>query len=267
MTVNRVETMHSIMGVRKEINIVYKAPTETYVTGRGALGSSEPVTPTYSYTLSESTHFAEVTPSNIAYFDGVLLIIGGINLTASAQTVNYRVKKNTVDVLTGSKALTASLFITITMSDFDFVNVSAGDVIDVYLWTTNADAMEWQYDAIAGYVTRFFPFSDSRKIAYNVEYYDNAEEFPPMLTLGTPSRSSANYAALVGVCKTNVTNVSIGSNEVVFAQKESATLGIWRAGTGDVSAIVFSNNHATFMPTFQSSRYKIMKITYNELVL
>lgn len=264
MTLSRVETMHGILGPRKEINITYKDPVETYQTGRGALGTTEPATPTFSYTLSATTHLASVDKP-IIYSNLAILHVGGQNLTALSQYINYRVYKNSTEIIaTGTQTVTASQYWTLRLTDADLVGVLAGDVIDVMLWSTNADALEWQYDAIGCMITRIKPFNDSRKILFNVTY--NGVSYPVFTSGLSPSPASTQYGYYYG-CINATSLPQSSSNQVVYAQSENSKYGIYRLGFGDYSPPTKISNSATKMPSYAQNLGVPTKIIYNELLL
>lgn len=264
MTLSRVETMHSILGPRKEINITYKDPVETYQTGRGALGTTEPATPTFSYTLSATTHLASVDKP-IIYSNLAMLHVGGQNLTALSQYISYRVYKNSTVIITGTQTVTASLYWTLRLTDADLVGVLAGDVIDVMLWSTNADALEWQYDAIGCMITQIKPFNDSRKILFNVTY--NGVSYPVFTSGLSPSPASTQYGSYYG-CFNKTSGLSqLSSKQVVYAQSEDSNYGIYRLGFGDGSTPTKISNSATKMPRYAQNLGVPTKIIYNELLL
>lgn len=265
MTLSRVETMHSILGPRKEINITYKDPVETYQTGRGALGTTEPATPTFSYTLSATTHLASVDKP-IIYSNVAMLHAGGKNLTALSQSINYRVYKNSTEIIaTGTQTVTASQYWTLRLTDADLLGVLADDVIDVMLWSTNADALEWQYDAIGCMITRIKPFNDSRKILFNVTY--NGVSYPVFTSGLSPSPASNQYGSYYG-CSNAASGLSqSSSNQVVYAQSEDSNYGIYRLGFGDNSSPTIISNSATLMPSYAQNLGVPTKIIYNELLL
>lgn len=266
MTLSRVETMHSILGPRKEINITYKDPVETYQTGRGALGTTEPATPTFSYTLSATTHLASVDKP-IIYSNLAILHVGGQNLTALSQYISYRVYKNSTEIIaTGTQTVTASQYWTLRLTDADLVGVLAGDVIDVMLWSTNADALEWQYDAIGCMITRIKPFNDSRKILFNVTY--NGVSYPVFTSGLSPSPVSTQYGNYYGCSNATFTGLSqLSSKQVVYAQSEDSNYGIYRLGFGDVATPAKIFNSATLMPSYAQNLGVPTKIIYNELLL
>lgn len=265
MTLSRVETMHSILGPRKEINITYKDPVETYQTGRGALGTTEPATPTFSYTLSATTHLASVDKP-IIYSNLAVLHVGGQNLTALSQYISYRVYKNSTEIIaTGTQTVTASQYWTLRLTDADLVGVLAGDVIDVMLWSTNADALEWQYDAIGCMITRIKPFNDSRKILFNVTY--NGVKYPVFTSGLSPSPASTQYGYYYGCFNVPSGLSQLSSNHVVYAQSENSNYGIYRLGFGDVSTPSKISNSATLMPRYAQNLGVPTKIIYNELLL
>ena len=266
MTLSRVETMHSILGPRKEINITYKDPVETYQTGRGALGTTEPATPTFSYTLSATTHLASVDKP-IIYSNVAILHAGGKNLTALSQYISYRVYKNSTVIITGTQTVTASQYWTLRLTDADLLGVLADDVIDVMLWSTNADALEWQYDAIGCMITRIKPLNDSRKILFNVTY--NGVSSYPVFTSGlSPSLTSTQYGFYYGCFNKASVLSQVSSNEVVYAQSEDSNYGIYRLGFGDrTSPNPIISNSATLMPSYVQSLGVPTKIIYNELLL
>lgn len=265
MTLSRVETMHSILGPRKEINITYKDPVETYQTGRGALGTTEPATPTFSYTLSATTHLASVDKP-IIYSNLAMLHVGGQNLTALSQYISYRVYKNSTEIIaTGTQTVTASQYWTLRLTDADLVGVLAGDVIDVMLWSTNADALEWQYDAIGCMITRIKPFNDSRKILFNVTY--DGVSYPVFTSGLSPSLTSTQYGSYYGCFNATSGLIQLSSKQVVYAQSEDSNYGIYRLGFGDGSPPTKISNSATKMPSYVQNLGVPTKIIYNELLL
>ena len=93
MTLNRFETMHALIGPRKELNITYKNPDETLQGTPTVLGTTEPGGYTFSYTVDGTNHLPVLDLPEVTYQNTCFVMASGRNLTASNQTLNYRVLK------------------------------------------------------------------------------------------------------------------------------------------------------------------------------
>ncbi len=133
------------------------------------------------------------------------------------------------------------------------------------LWSTNADALEWQYDAIGCMITRIKPFNDSRKILFNVTY--NGASYPVFTSGLSPSPASNQYGYYYGCSNATSGLHPLSSNQVVYAQSENSNYGIYRLGFGDDSSPTIISNSATVMPRYAQNLGVPTKIIYNELLL
>jgi hypothetical protein len=266
MPVNRVESMLGVIGPRKEVNITYKTLDETLLDTAEAIPNAEPATAQISYTVSADTHLPTMD-ANVGFQSVGMLCVAGLNLTASARTLSYRLLKNSASLTTGTVSCVASQYWTLKVVNSSLIGLVAGDVIEVKLWCADATWLNWSYKYFACAPTRIKLFNDARKIAVNVKFTDGGITYP-IPTLGTPSTSSYNAGAIYGYVFTSVGSQGFnGTDMCIGVLREHTTNGIYIWGVGDNSSSVTVTCHATAIPRYTQNYYKITKIAWNELFL
>lgn len=252
-----------IMGTRHVLNITYPTPRETLTGTPTVLPTSEPASPTFSYT---------VAAGDLPTFDGVpvsvtnyaLVFAGGLNTTGSAATLCYRIKKNGVSTNSATNiSVTANQYWTLHLFSRDGVgNVVAGDVIDVYLWQVTTNALNWDYQALAICPSRIFLDSKNEMIFYKVSYTINGSI--PELTAGTATVYNA-LSPLVYISSS--VSASLSASIDIYCQKQDSVYGLLRQGQPDNSgATPFVRNDSTKRPSYQITR-KITKIGWTPTAL
>jgi hypothetical protein len=263
---NRAESMQALVGIRKEVNITYKTLDETLLGTPLAVPNAEPATAQISYTVDATTHLPTMG-ANVAFQSVGMLCVAGLNLTASARTISYRILKNAASIDTGTKSCVESQYWTLRLCNASLAGLVAGDVIEVKLWCADATWLTWNYKYFACAPTRIKLFNDARKVALNVVYTDGGIYYP-LPTLGnSPNQIAAIGASIYGVSPSTLgTAITYATNAIIGLQKEEATYGVFRAGLGDSGALVTIQCHATRQPYYNAS-FKVTKIAWNELFL
>jgi hypothetical protein len=254
-----------IMGTRHTLNITYPSPQETLLTGGSVvvLPTSEPASPTFSYT---------VQASDLPTFDGVpvsvanhpMIFAGGLNTTGSAATLCYRIKKNSTSVNTATNlSVTANQYWTLHLFSLSGIgSVVVGDVIEVYLWQITTNALNWDYRAFSIIPSRIFVDSNMEKVFHRVNY--TIDGTIPALALGTAA-SYNTVNALVYFSAS--TNVALSSSTNFYCQKQDSTYGLIRSGQPDANMSTPTlRNSATNRPNYQIAR-KITKIEWTPTAL
>jgi hypothetical protein len=260
----RGETMNALIGTRHEVNITYPALDETLQGTPTAVPAAEPATAQISYTVSAVTHLPTVDSSGVVYSYTGQLAASGLNLTASARVISYRILKNTVSLTTGTYSCVASQYWTLRLYHSSLTGIVAGDVIEVKLWCADATWLNWDYNYFAVSLSRIKPVNDTRKCLFNVQLTDGAVVYP-IATLGSaPTNASTTTDTIFGAESTVLLTLNSASNGRYHLLKENSTNGILKRGAGDGTNTSGGVSHATAHPYYWSG-YKITKIQWNEL--
>jgi hypothetical protein len=258
----RGETMQALIGTRHEVNITYPTFDEA-AGGTVGLPASEPASATFSYTVATATHLP-VLDAAVGYQNTGIVMCSGLNITASAQTLSYRILKNTVSLATGTLAITASLYWTAHLVNAGLLGLVNGDVIDIKLWTTGTSLLDWRWNGFAVIPTRIRLFNDARRLAFNVVFTDGNIKYPVPTLGGLPTLNSTPKHVCYGLATTSNANLNMDSNTVYYLLKEEATYGIFRGSYSDNNPTCSVVNHASRNPAYNSA-VKVTKIQWNEL--
>lgn len=250
----RGESMAAVYGPQKTINITYATPRETLQGTPTILATSEPGTVTFSYTIQQS---------DLPAFDGIplscsnmaIVFASGRNTTASLATINYRIKKNGVSLTTGSQSVTASQYWTLQLLDPSLIGVSVSDVIDVYLWQTTANALNWDWNGLAINITRI-KLEPSNRVFINKKY--TVSSTFPVFSSGINAGLSSPRIPVEGG---NASYPSFSSTTTVKAMVCNSTYNSLRQYIGDEASYVYVNNNVTYHP-YYSVNAKVVSISW-----
>jgi hypothetical protein len=237
----------------KTLNITYPTPQETLLSTPQTLPTTEPATPQISYTVAAGD-FPTFNPPVYMKKHIALLYAGGKAVTAA--TISWRMKKNGLSVATGTINVAANTFY--TLSAFFGVDIVAGDVLEIALWSNQTDS-NWDYKAYQIQATRVLPTNKPRYLT-KVSFTVGAA---PALTLGNPS---------VGLTQ----SLKIWYSDIIFAAAAASfsvdavyggnNYGIYRLGYADSD---YANTgaaltDATYRPRYYRN-YVITQIVYRGL--
>lgn len=247
---------NDLVNTKHTLNVTHATVRETLAGSPTTLGTSEPGTPTFSYTIQES---------DLPTFDGVpysvkytpVICAGGTNTDVSnARNLCYRVKLNGTSKITATNlSATANQKWTVSLNDSSLVGVVVGDVIDVYLWETTG-SLNWSWQGLSVLPTRIFVTASNNRVLYKVAY-TNSGNFPTF-SLGTPGTVQYNNKTANGLFTD--TNLSANTTVTFECLTQNTTKGIFTIDVGDVLGTRI-NNHATTMP-YTATNYKLTKIEW-----
>lgn len=253
------ESMKALTSPVKEINITYAPLDEQLLTTPVELGISEPVSPTFSYTVAESN--LPIVEGAVGYHNVGILYACGFNSDASNQLLHYTALLNSESIATGSSYVVAGKYYSLRISSPSLLDVAVGDVIDVKLCGTNPSILDWSYCYLALCPTRIDPLGDVRKVAYNIHAFVEDVDIP-CPTLGNPSRYTIGNPYTYGAVINNlgvVLSCNIGET-IIGLEKSHVDYGMFRFTVGDTmdSSLCMSSS---YYPFYQACR-ELTKITY-----
>ncbi|MEM3616664.1 MAG: hypothetical protein QXJ31_01970 [Candidatus Bathyarchaeia archaeon] len=203
---------------KKIFNFTY-SKQETLLGTPETLPTSEPATPQIGYTIQNSD-FPVISPNVYSKKHIALVYAGGKAVTAA--TISWRMKKNGASVATGSLNVSANNFYTLTA--FFGVDVAAGDVLEIALWSNQTDS-NWDYKALQVQATRIL-FLNKPRLLTNATINIASQ---PSLTLGTPN----SYAKAAKVAYSDIIYADFIINISVDALHGGNTYGNLRLGYAD----------------------------------
>ena len=200
----------------------YPNPQETLLGTPETLPTTEPSTPQIGYTVQSS----DLPTVNIPLASRMnVVFVYGAGKFVTAGTLSWRMKKNGVSVLNGTKAVSANTFYTVNAY---FSDIAIGDLLELALWSDQTDS-NWDYKALAGFLSRPLIYSKLVKNCFrNVTFPAGTKK--PILTLGTPSELGPGYYYPLHL---NRTIATIMTNPYTFDIIESGSYGIFQVSYGD----------------------------------
>lgn len=234
-------------GSLKVVNVTYQTPQETLLGTPEILPTTEPGTPQAGYTVAAGNLPTFSTKLYSVKYIGVVFAAGKF---VTAGTLSWRMKKNGVSVNTGTAAVTANTFYTVNAF---FLDVVAGDVLEIALWSNQIDS-NYDYKALWINFTRPFlvnPLNNNQIIA-NLSITCTTVSYP-ILTLGNPLKVTSNYPVWIIDAEGIGLNILINGGGPWNGKWRTihATYGSYRYGNlGDNSnsntAIIYTD--ATYRP-------------------
>lgn len=177
----RVSPLHTI-------SITYQSPQETLQGTPTTLPTSEPTAGNeqvkYTVASGDLPTFSGCQPVLLDY----CAIVYAAGKAITAATISWRMKKNGTNVATGSQAVAANTFYTVSafFEGASGVGLQVGDVLTVSLWSNQADS-NWDYNAYQVHCTRLQPSQNRMKQTLCNVTYINASI---ALASGNPSANA-----------------------------------------------------------------------------
>lgn len=235
------------------LNITYQSPQETLQGTPTTLPTSEPTAGNeqVSYTVASGDlpTFSGSTPVSKIWIAAVY----AAGKTATAATISWRMKRNGTNVATGSTAVAANTYYTLSsfFSGTLMVGIAVGDVLTISLWSNQADS-NWDYNA--------YQIQPSRAIVSNVTFKQTLCQVAftlslMTLSLGNPSvQATSNVYFRIGT--TSSPYGAVSGSQTVNSYTMLTGCGVFIIGQGDQSnsnggAI---NVSATYRPYYLQSR-------------
>ena len=236
----------------KTVNITYQTPSETLEGTPITLPNTEPGTPQVSLTLA-SGHFPTY---DVAFYSVKhIAVVYGAGKFVTAGTLSWRMIKNGTSVRTGTQAVAANTFF--TMSSW-FLDVVVGDILKIAFWSDQADS-NYDYNALFVYPTRPMLYHPARFAIKNLAIVSPAA-LKPVLTLGSPTAVNSNYP-IYGQATGGFTAQWVsggGGTQTVSLLAVEPTYGIYRfmyyGDMQNADNAVF-NTHASQHPRYWANWY------------
>ena len=236
----------------KTLNITYQTPQETLLGTPETLPTTEPATPQVSYTIASGDLPSLNIPIYSNKWIGVVFAAGKF---VTAGTLSYRTKKNGGSIATGTLAVAANTYY--TLSNF-FFDVLPGDVLEIALWSNQADS-NYDYKAMQCQITRVIPFKPTKILnPCNIEVSGL-----PTLTLGNPKIAYYGYYHWLNC---DIMSLVEGVNRSFYSLCEGDTYGIYRARKGDADVSIDKRTNATYRPYYAQNKM-LQKLTYRGLMV
>ena len=176
----RVSPLHTI-------SIAYQSPQETLQGTPTTLPTSEP-------TAGNEQVKYTIASGDLPTFSGCLpvlpvycAIVYAAGKAITAATISWRMKRNGTSVATGTQAVGANTFYTVSafFEGPSGVGLVAGDILTVSLWSNQTDS-NWDYNAYMAHCTRLQPSQNRfKQTLCNVTYI--IATTPTVLVSGVPS--------------------------------------------------------------------------------
>lgn len=199
-------------------------PQETLLGTPETLPTTEPATPQAGYTLASS----DMPAFSFFYTSKYVAIVYAAGKFVTAGTLSWRMKKNGASVSTGTTAVAANNYYTVSAYFYDVVQ---GDVLEIALWSNKTDS-NYDYKALQVFPTRTLPF---RKLSVlnPVTFHDTYSK--PVLTLGNPApRLSGNMNPLH--LQFPLDSIAAGYSAVKYdTVKVKTGYGLFKVSRGDAA--------------------------------
>jgi len=243
------ESLESVMKSHKQLNITYPSADETLYGTPEIIPTSEPGTAQVIYTIS-SSHLPTLSfePINKKLLAGV--VVSGKNLTASSQTLNYRVLKNGTSLTTGTLSIAANYYWTLSIYNSALNNIAENDEIDIALWTANSNSLDLRYKAC--FVTcDGIQLEKINQVLLDLQYTVSSTSYPS-LTLGTPGAMYGSGSAMRVYADNNTkyfTNIGNG----IFTIKAFVIGSTYLSHALQLNTSINANTHASYMPYYAAN--------------
>lgn len=256
MTIQLGDTGRVVTGPLKTFTTTFASPRETLLGTPTALPTAEPASSQISFTV-QASDLPTTSPAFISTKYTAILFSGGKNTDAAAQSVSWRVLKNSTSIATGTQSSIATNTFW-TQTYYQFPSVVAGDVLEIRLWSSSANV---NYDYYALVILPTQPSLGKSYINKDVNYSNFSF---PSLTLGNPSYS-LSYSW--DVYASNSSNV-IGSNSGTLtfqAMGWSSTYNAGRLDYGDKNTATGALTSSTYRPYYNRVTFPAT-ITFREIL-
>ncbi len=236
------------------------------------LGTSEPATPIFSYTVQASDLlFNTITPAPYDFLMAPIVYVAGKTVTAC--TLYYKVLYNGSSISNGTNSgvgANVNWTYSICNSSLFLAPVKAGDVIDVKVWSNMTDT-QYDYNGVFFQPCRLVlskPGTVLKDVSYN--YTPTVSH---TLTHGRSPASINQQTSALSVAAGVSANVS-NSMTVPFISQisggvtASANFGVLSPYFGDIGLRTNANfnGHSTYHPYYQRNIYP-STISYREVTL
>lgn len=248
------------MGSLQSYTITYPDPDETLLGTPEALPTSEPGTAQIEYTIA-SGHLPTVSPAGLRYTLIANVYAGGQNGAGSAATVYYRVKRNGVDVATGSHSVDAGYYWTLNIYKY-MAGLAVGDTITVHLWASIAGT-NWDYKALACKMSALCP-----GMAVGGLQITLPSTRQPSLVLGNPYSGNPAHVQIwwdSHYVDTNVLGLPITLTAKLWTSHLSN--GLFKAYFGHANNSVILLPHSSYRPYYVADRSAPTAISFRPLTL
>lgn len=267
MAILRGDTGKVADGTLKTFSLTYPTPYESLqgtpisVPNVGSL----PGTPLASYTV-QSSDFPTISPSPVSTKYTGILVISGKNTDSSARTVNFQINKNGSNTVASSFSANASSYWTQTI--YKFMDVVAGDVLDIYLYCSASALIN--YDYVSFFIIPTQLLLSNASIVKDVSF-----TIAPSVTLasGTPSVSFTGVWYVYPSTNVSGTGFALGMNANASGMTFSPLANIYafgRSAYGDANGYgngIYNTlvNHATNHPNYNRN-YVPTAISFREVL-
>ena len=237
---------------QKIINITYALPRETLLGTPVSIGgqATEPVNPTFSYTIQNSDlPTFDIAPNAVKY--AAYLYAYGKNLSGDWRTINYKYFKNGISVISGNAGSSNNCYW--TYSAMCFNDVKVGDILSAKMW------YQWGNIDIRYHSLVIVP--DNIKLADDntlITELSVSQINPAILTGGTTYKS---MPILYQMGYNNNVSISGVGNDIAKTKAAfiDTNYGLYRLTYGDFSNVVEVSDNATPLRyAFQPSPSKII---------
>ncbi len=243
----RVSTLHTL-------NIAYQDPQETLQGTPTTLPMSEPETPQISYTVASGdlATFTGFTPANNIWI-ALIFAAGKVVTTA---TISWRMKRNGINVATGTQIVAANTYYTIIAGFCNGLGAGSSgvfvdDVLTIYLWSSQADS-NWDYNAYMIQPSRVQPSTTKFKQSVYLITYIISTGYPA-LTLGNPFTATSTQQINVYVSSTAF--AGLNATKTVNCLNLISPYYLFRTYTGDYapqdSAVIYT--HVSYRPYYRKN--------------
>lgn len=234
------------------LSITYQSPQETLAGSPTTLPTTEPTAGNeqvrYTIASGDLPTFSAV-PATFVY--AAFVIAAGKAVTAA--TISWRMKKNGTSVATGTQAVAANTFYTVSafFQGASGVGLVAGDVLAISLWSDQTDS-NWDYKAYQVHCSRVQPSTNHFKQTLCNVTYVIAAAFPTLL-LGNPSMVGSAGSVLQFSSSYGYNGLGLGTSTYP-SMTMAASYFLFRAYYDDYYSTSVNkalvNTHATYRPYF-----------------
>lgn len=210
--------------IYQTIRINYKPPVENLFSTPINLPTSEPDTPQFSWTVSQSD-LPDIYPQPLLYLYVAFVFLGGKNTSTSSITLYWKMLRNGVVVATGSGSVSAGYYWTLNAR---YLGIEPNDVLEIKLWTS-ASGVNYDYKAYQVLVTRLVT-AEALNSVCSVYF---ASMYSQDLYLGNPYYVTSYGIYVYHLDYTIYTNLTSPTSFDILMPKSN--YGLFRVYYGDVT--------------------------------